>query len=136
MNAKSLAVLAMVAVLGGASAQAVHGHGFRHGRGDAAAWAIGGLLVGVAAGTVIASTPPPPAPAVVYVPAPAPTVVSAPVVVAPPPAPAVVVVPATPVVYAPAPVVYGCPPPVVYGPPVCRPRFVRPHFRVGFSVGW
>jgi hypothetical protein len=154
MKTRILTVLALTSALSVLPAQAGRGHGHGHGRGDAAAWAIGGLLVGAVAGAAIASSsqpqvvysappPAPPAPPVVVAaPAPAPAVVY----VQGPPPPQVVVVRQAPVYYAPAPVVHCAPPPVVYScppPPVyfhghgrpCPPVF-RPHFRVGFSVGW
>lgn len=149
MKTRILAVLAASSALVISPAQAGGGHG--HGRGDAAAWAIGGLVVGAVAGAVIANasqpqvvytTPPPAPPAppapVAVVPAPA-----APAVVyvqAPPPPARVVVVHPAPRFYGPPPVVYACPPPApVYYAPPCRPvRHLhgRPHFRVGFSVGF
>ncbi len=144
MKTKLLAGLAGAALL---AAPAEAGH--RHGSSDAAAWAFGGLLVGLVAGAAAASAAlppvvyqaPPPAPVVIYQPAPPPPVIVA-------PAPRVVVVGYPRVVCAPLPVVIA--PPVYCGPPHGYPYAPRgwhggrraphgaygPQFRAGVAVGW
>src|SRR4029453_780047 len=124
MKSKWITGLAAVALVTAMPAKAGH-----H---DAAAWAVGGLVVGAVAGAAIASSYQAPA---TYAPAgaPPPTVVAAPGAGVGQSAPRVVVrsrpavVYGPPVVVASAPV-YGCAPVVVYRPQVmCRPPGVVHH---------